>query len=218
MDGNRFDNLAVSLVDAESSRRSLLARLIGGGFAAVLAALGIGGFSAEDADAKKRGGRKRGGRKKAKTCEQKCNKKGKRKRGGKGKGGGRRRKKSSKSKAACLAKCQPAGTSSAITSNQIFTGGTTPTGPGGTCTLGTTADCVAGSTCVLDAAGTQICVTSDQILTCTSSAQCPTGFCASVGICLPCGTLGTSICGQESTQTCCAAGAECHPTLDICLA
>jgi hypothetical protein len=217
MDGNRFDNLAVSLVDAGSSRRSLLARLVGGGFAAVLAALGIGAFSADEAEAKKKVGRKRGGRKKAKTCEQKCNKRGKRKRGGKGKGGGKG-KKSSQSKADCLAKCQPAGTSSAITSNQIFTGGTPPIGPGGTCTLGTVAGCVVGSTCVLDVAGTQICVSSDQVLTCTSSAQCPTGFCASIGICLPCSTLGTTICGQESTQTCCAAGAECHPTLDICLA
>src|SRR5688500_11896143 len=82
MDGNRFDNLAVSLADSEYSRRSLLARLVGGGFAAVLAALGIVDFSAEDAEAKKKGGGKRGGKKKAKSCEQKFNKKGKPKRGG----------------------------------------------------------------------------------------------------------------------------------------
>jgi hypothetical protein len=69
LDGNRFDKLAVSLAAAGSSRRSLLARLAGGGFAAALAALGIGGFSAEDAEAKK----------KAKSCTKRCNKKAKKK-------------------------------------------------------------------------------------------------------------------------------------------
>ena len=132
------------------------------------------------------------------------------------KGGGHHKKKSSQSKAACLANCQPAGTSSGITSNQIFSGGVPPAS--GSCTLGTSTGCLVGSTCVLDVAGTQICVSSDQIRTCTTSAECPTGFCASVGICLPCSTLGTSICGQGASQTCCAVGAQCHPTLNICLA
>ena|SRR5829696_4631751 len=209
MDSNRFDRLAVLLADTGTSRRSLLGRLAPGGFAAALASLGISGFTAEDAEAGKKGGGKRGGKKKPKSCEQKCNGKGK-------KGGGHHKKKSSQSKAACLAKCQPAGTSSGITSNQIFSGGVPPAS--GSCTLGTSTGCLVGSTCVLDVAGTQICVSSDQIRTCTTSAECPTGFCASVGICLPCSTLGTSICGQGASQTCCAVGAQCHPTLNICLA
>src|SRR5688500_5989497 len=154
MDGNRFDNLAVSLVDAESSRRSLLARLVAGGFAAARAALGIGGFSAEDAEAKKKGGRKRGRRKKAKTCEQKCNKRGKRKRGGKGKGG-RKGKKSSQSKAACLAKCNPAGAGGGGggggtpgTPGFPIDPGTPGIVPGTTCTVATGEGCAANFSCV----------------------------------------------------------------------
>src|SRR5215203_408178 len=101
MDSNRFDRLAVLLADTGTSRRSLLGRLAPGGFAAALASLGISGFATENAEAGKKGRGKKGGKKKAKTCEQKCNGKGK-------KGGGHHKKKSSKSKAACLAKCNPA--------------------------------------------------------------------------------------------------------------
>src|SRR5215203_757221 len=190
MDSNRFDRLAVLLSDTGTSRRSVLGRLAPSGFAAALASLGISGFATENAEAGKKGRGK--------------------------KGGGHHKKKSSQSKAACLANCQPAGTSSGITSNQIFSGGVPPAL--GSCTLGTSTGCLVGSTCVLDVAGTQICVSSDQIQICTTSAECPTGFCASVGICLPCSTLGTSICGQGASQTCCAVGAQCHPTLNICLA
>jgi hypothetical protein len=94
MDGRRFDTWVASLADARSSRRSLLARLAGGAFAAVLTTLGIGAFSAEDVEAKK-GKHKRGRKKGAKSCAQRCNRKGRKK----GKKGGGKRKKQSKRRA-----------------------------------------------------------------------------------------------------------------------
>jgi hypothetical protein len=196
LDGNRFDKLAVSLAGAGSSRRSLLARFAGGGFAAALAALGIGGLGAEDAEAKK----------KAKSCPKKCNKKAKKKDW------------SNKKKKACKEKCKKkAAVGTSISNNAIFTGTTTPIG--GTCTVGAAGgNCAVGTTCVLNASGAMVCAPSDQVKTCTANSQCPTGFCASVGICLPCGTLGTTICGSGTSQTCCAVGVSCNPNLDICLA
>jgi hypothetical protein len=68
VDANRFDRLTVAVAAAASSRRSLLRRIGGGSLATALAALGIGGVSPEDAEAKK-----------AKSCTKRCNKKAKKK-------------------------------------------------------------------------------------------------------------------------------------------
>ncbi len=43
MDADRFDGVIASLAEAGTSRRLMLRRLAGGGLAAVLGALGIGG-------------------------------------------------------------------------------------------------------------------------------------------------------------------------------
>jgi hypothetical protein len=215
----------VASADAGSSRRSLLARLAGGALAAVLATLGIGGFSAEDAEAKKKGGgRKRGGKKNAKTCEQKCNMRGKWKRGGKGKGGGKQ-KKSGQSKQACLAKCNPAAAGGG--------GGGTPATPGfpiavdpdefnvacptGTCPSGFT--CVAGACLrICTAGGTEclagftcenlVCVPADVAagVTCNSGDDCDSGRCEG-SLCVICPIA--SICGPSGSEQCCAVGANC---------
>jgi hypothetical protein len=216
LDANRFDTLVASAADVGSSRRSLLARLAGGALAAVLTTLGIGGFSAEDAEARKKGGgRRRGGRKKAKTCEQKCNKRGKKRGGGKSKGGGKR-KKSGQSKAACLAKCNPAAT-----------GGGGGGGRGGNNTPGfpidhapdaftvscdnpgTVDNCGTGSTCFAFVGGTSAgicvstCTTTDSPTTCPTGTGCVqvVGGAAGAGVCLPT-DLGIGC----STGTTCSSG------------
>jgi hypothetical protein len=63
LDADRFDQLAVSVSQAAPSRRSLLRRVVGGGLATALAALGIGGFGEEHAAAK--------------SCEKRCKQKAK---------------------------------------------------------------------------------------------------------------------------------------------
>lgn len=78
VDGKKFDAFATALAEGETSRRSILQRIAGGGFAAALAAIGIGGFTAEDADAKKsckKKCNKKSGKKRSK-CKKKCNKGG----------------------------------------------------------------------------------------------------------------------------------------------
>ena len=96
MDASRFDQLAVSVAHAAGSRRSLLHRLAGGSVAAALAAIGIGDFTSEDAEAQKKKKKKKGGscrkrctqrgwsRAKRQACKAKCKKAG----GGAGTGGG----------------------------------------------------------------------------------------------------------------------------------
>ena len=203
MDGNRFDKLAVSLVDAGSSRRSLLARLVGGGFAAALAALGIGGFSAEDAEARRRA-KKRGDEEGEDVQARSAIRREEEAwRQGQGRGKGRR---------ACKSKCSlpsqvPAGrNSSAISKQRRSSQAATPPIGRGTCTVGTVSGVVPSvRTCVLNVAGDPWSARpAIKCLTCTANSQCPTGFCASVGICLPCGTLGTTICGtgDDSNMLC----------------
>ena len=53
MEAERFDELAASVAKGEASRRSVLFRFGGGGLAALLATLGIGGLDVEEADARR---------------------------------------------------------------------------------------------------------------------------------------------------------------------
>ena len=75
MDGNRFDELAMALAESGASRRSILTRVLGGSFAAALAAIGITGFEPEEAEAKKNC-RKKCKHKKTHKKRKKCKKKG----------------------------------------------------------------------------------------------------------------------------------------------
>jgi hypothetical protein len=125
--------------------------------------------------------------------------------------------------------CSPFPTSGAtpgggatITNNTIVQPGqtVTPTGPGNTCVLGTAQGCPGNFTCVLNAAGVQVCLPNNLVLNCTTNAQCPSGFCRNIagglGICLPCGVLGTTLCGSGASQECCVLGV-CSNILNICL-
>lgn len=79
MDGNRFDELAMALAESGTSRRSILTRAIGGGFAAALAAIGITAFEPDEAEAKKsckKKCKKKNTAKKRRKCKKRCKKKG----------------------------------------------------------------------------------------------------------------------------------------------
>ncbi len=196
MDANGFDRFAVSVADATSSRRSVLHRIIGGGLATALAALGISGFGAEEAEAR--------------SCKGRCRKKAKKKDW------------SNKKKKNCIAKCtKPKGVPGTPSNNSTITtiinnAGTTP--PSGSCTVGTSTGCAAGNTCVLNAAGASVCVANSVLGTCTVDTQCATGFCGNVvsglGVCLPCGLLGTNtnVCGPR----CCVLKVCLDPLLGVC--
>jgi len=198
LDAKGFDRLAVSVATATSSRRGVLHRIAGGGLATVLAALGIAGFRVKDAEAKK-------------SCKKRCKQKAKKKDW------------SSKKKKNCLKKCKKKETGRGVPGTPISNNTSTTTGtppPGGTCTLGTTTGCPAGNTCVLNAAGASVCINNSAV--CTSNAQCATGFCGNItngaGLCLPCGTQGTTICGTPPAQVCCGVGLTCSPVLNLCIA
>jgi hypothetical protein len=66
LDAKRFDELAMALAESESSRRSVVHRVFGGGLAALLAALGLAGPFNEQATAQKKKKKKRRG------CPGKC--------------------------------------------------------------------------------------------------------------------------------------------------
>jgi hypothetical protein len=237
MDGKLFDTWVASLADAGSTRRSLLARLAGGSFAAVLTTLGIGAFSAEDVEAKK-GKRRRGRKKGAKSCAQQCKRKG-RKRGKKG-GGKKRRQR----KQACLAKCNqqptPAKSSFPIPPGGpsvecvVGVGGTgcaaglicTPVAPGGgvsspgvclgPCTTpGGQDTCASGQTCTT-VNGINVCLPASVGVTqCETGEQClATGFCDETsGLCALC----PEICGEPTDAVCCAVGFECVDSTGECV-
>jgi hypothetical protein len=213
MDANRFDEFAASLADAGTSRRSVLARLVRGVFAAVLAMLGMSGFGDEAAGARKKGGKK---------------------------GGGKRRQ---QSKQACLARCnQGGGSTQAKPSFPIPPGGPsvectvgiggagctsglicTPSVPGGTigvclgpCTTpGTEDTCGSGNTCTT-VNGLIVCLPASVGITeCETGAQClATGFCdETAGLCALC----PEICGDPSDAVCCAVGFECVDSTGECV-
>lgn len=76
MDASRFDALATALATSDTSRRSIFQRLFAGGLAAALAAIGIGGFTPEEAEAKncKKKCKKKNTAKKRRKCRKKCDK------------------------------------------------------------------------------------------------------------------------------------------------
>jgi hypothetical protein len=229
--------LAVSLADAGSSRRSLLARLVGVGLAAIVAMLGIGGLSVEDADARRKG--RKGRRKKAKSCAQRCKRKGR----GRKKGGGKGRQQGKKRKQACLAKCNKAptgggggagtqatpgfpidndpavfNTSCTIGGAACVSGVCAPLVPGATVGAGVCAPtcgaigdpaCPGGTTCVgiTNLGIAGVCLPDDFDVT-----GCTTGADCSTGscvagVCLFCDTL--EVCGSGADAQCCVVEAEC---------
>jgi hypothetical protein len=228
MDANRFDEFAASLADAGTSRRSVLARLVRGVFAAVLAMLGMSGFGDEAAGARKKGGKrgkggkggKRGSGGKAKSCPQRCRKtwgkkggKGAGKRGGKKggkKGGGKRRQ---QSKQACLARCnQGGGSTQAKPSFPI-----PPGGPSVECTVGIGgAGCTSGLICTPSVPGGTIgvclgpCTTPGTEDTCGSGNTCTTVN--GLIVCLP-ASVGITEC--ETGAQCLATGF-CDETAGLC--
>jgi hypothetical protein len=188
MDASRFDRFAVSVSRAGASRRTVLHRVAGGGLAAALAAVGLGGFTTPEAAAKK------------KTCVKRCKTQGK------------KHDWSSKKKKDCKAKCKK-GFSITTTNINSLTAGLPVT----VCTVGSSTGCAAGSTCVLNEAGLTVCVANSALGICSVSSECATGFCgnivAGLGVCLPCGYLGSSVCGQ----TCCAIGLCANPVANLCV-
>ncbi len=79
MEPERFDGLAASVAKNESSRRSMLFRFGGGGVAAFLAAVGIGGLDVDEAEAKrkcKKRCKKKDDKDKRRRCKRRCRKKG----------------------------------------------------------------------------------------------------------------------------------------------
>lgn len=173
MDQNRFDKLAVSLAEAGSSRRSILARLAASGFAAALATLGIGGFSAEDADAKK----------KKDKCAKNCKKKN-----------------SKQARRQCRKKCdKPNHTSISITNSQAPAGGTCTVGSNAGCPAGFT--CLAGPAGLFICQSNPTtpvggCTSNSQC----SSGRCDTGSHTCVVCPTICGTPGAPICCTLGTQ------------------
>lgn len=129
----RFDELAASVAEGKTSRRSVVLRVGGGAFAALLARLGVGGLDVEEAGAKK-SCRKRCKRRKTAAKRRRC----------------RRRCKKSDSN-----RCTPSCTGSAVcVGGDCIAQPTTCTGTGqGTC--GTGFLCV-GGICLLG------CTTSEQ--------------------------------------------------------
>src|SRR4051812_26893572 len=75
MDGSRFDNLVASLVDAGSSRRSLVRTFFGGGIAAALSVIGISALDVEDAQADKKSCLRHCKHKSNKSARKQCRKK-----------------------------------------------------------------------------------------------------------------------------------------------
>lgn len=78
MEPERFDGLAASVAKNESSRRSMLFRFGGGGVAAFLAAVGIGGLDVDEAEAKrkcKKRCKKKDDKDKRRRCKRRCRKK-----------------------------------------------------------------------------------------------------------------------------------------------
>ncbi len=174
VDGKRFDEFTTALAEGETSRRSILQRVAGGSFAAALAAIGITGFSAEEADAKK-------------SCKKKCKKKN-----------------TAKQRRKCKKRCKKKdnGTTSAgfpITINTTLlgtvctVGGTEcGTGTGLTCVLGLCAPidngaaCSTGSDCstgrctggVCSQCDTlNVCGTAGSQQCCVAEASCASGQC-----------------------------------------
>jgi hypothetical protein len=182
MDGSRFDTMVALLAETGSSRRSLLGRLAGGGLAAALAALGIGGFNAEDGEAASK-----------RRCLRRCKKKDNR--------AARRQ---------CKKKCRrPKNRTTVINNNsQVITGFVAPTGPGGTCTVAPQAGCPVGATCVVGPAGLNICIVNPTtpVGGCTSDAQCASGRCdVNTNTCVVC----PMVCGTPGAPVCCILGTQC---------
>jgi hypothetical protein len=138
MDQERFDKLTRA-VGINESRRGLLSTAAKGGFAALLAAVGIGAFEG-DADA-------------AVKCGKKC------------------RKRKGKAKKKCLQRCRRNNKRKPQNRTPVSAPiGVGPVGIGGSC---------------------------------STSAQCASGNCSSIGICASCN--GVRVCGNR----CCAIDASC---------
>jgi hypothetical protein len=75
----RFDELAASIAKSETSRRAAVLCIGGGGLAALLATIGIGGVGFEEADAKKpckKRCKRKDDKDKRRKCKRRCRKKG----------------------------------------------------------------------------------------------------------------------------------------------
>jgi hypothetical protein len=219
LDADRFDQLAVSVSQAAPSRRSLLRRMAGGGLATAIAALGGVSLLAKPGAAKKSGKktRRRAICHRTSATDPGVTKKMKAKKA---------KKELKQHQFDTKGKCQATGGTSGtggtgggttfVTNNFLPAGAAgqvvpptgTPDAPN-TCVLGTAQGCPGNFTCILNAEGLQVCLPNNLLptITCTSDAQCGSGFCANLAglrICVPCGTLGTVICGPGGRQVCCA--------------
>lgn len=165
MEQDRFDALAMSLVDEGTSRRSVLGRLAAGGLAA---ALGITAFAAledDEAEAKK-------------SCKKKC-----------------KNRNTAKKRRKCRKKCKrtsspppPAQTAGFPITVDTTLLGIACTPLGGECGMGTGLECV-GLVCVPIDLG-DVCVTG---ATC-STGQCNAGVCSECDALNVCGTAGSEQC------------------------
>jgi hypothetical protein len=73
VDPNQFDEITIAVAEGET-RRTVLRRVFGGGFAAALAAIGITAFEADEAEAKscKNKCKKKNTKKKRRKCRKRC--------------------------------------------------------------------------------------------------------------------------------------------------
>lgn len=156
MEPQRFDELAASVAEGETSRRSVLARLGGGGFAALLATLGIGGLDVEEAEAKK-------------SCRKRCKK---RKTAAKRR---RCRRRCKKGTTRCTSNAQCTGFDVCFNGACVLL----PVNPGDEDECEETGDCDDGLICVND-----ICVLDDECEDdddCTDPLVCLLGICVADG-------------------------------------
>jgi hypothetical protein len=187
--------MVASLGLPESSRRSLFMRLFGGWLALALSALGIGGLTGEDAEAKKKGG---GGKKARRRCRRRqtsrqcrrcCNKRRRRSRRG------------------CLTRKGCTGAAGKDNSTPITFDidllNTPCTVGGNECGTGTGLECVG-----------LVCVPRDEGDPCQKDSDCRSGQCnENSKKCVPC----TEVCGDPGDEVCCAAGTKCATNRNECV-